>query len=92
MVKKYLVPGPGSQEYAVGDLVHLRYIDGFDCLVTVIISSIDGNMVSGKIVWIFDWDTQAAIRDDDPLAGDIQTVITFAGDYIHKVVKPSPKK
>ncbi len=71
---------------AEGDLVKLKHVSAFSHNVKVIVTSTDGNDITGLVEAVFDWETNSIVR-----GGEIYNLVgkelSFKRPLIHKVIK-----
>jgi len=73
---------------AVGDIVHLKHVDGFSHLVKAIVSVVGPDRIEAKVEAIFDSNGQGRLTAG-ALMQLVGTTLKFPTTAVHKVVSPS---
>jgi len=83
------IPNPNWQtldDPEEGDIVQLKHEDGFGHLIKLKTLSVSGNIVSGFVEAVFDWDTKG-----QTLSGDMKNLegkqMDFDKQYMQNVIK-----
>lgn len=85
-----LTPNPDWQQLDIpkeGDLVHLKYIRELPYLLKIIVSSVDGDKVTGAVQAIYNWGSQDQITAKDPILALLGKIYIFNMNFMQKVFK-----
>lgn len=70
----------------VGDIVHLRQIDGFSYLIKAIVSYVSPEKIEATVEAVFDGQGQGTVTAGGPI-DLVSESIAFGPQVVHKVIK-----
>ena len=70
---------------AVGDIVHLRWTDGFAYVVKAVVLQVNQDQIDAVVEAIFDGAGQGQVTAGDPLRL-VGSTLSFAPRVVHKVI------